>query len=117
MLDWLVIGFGANLRTAPAITGAAALDGVTDPPLAVARRLLIALDRWRAVQDRSGFVPVRLAWLARAQPHGTALVVEDRGVERRGRFAGLDADGALLLDTASGTTRVSHGLVHALEQV
>ena len=116
-LDWLVIGFGANLKVAPAIVGAAALDGAPEPPLAVARRLLVALDHWRAVRDHSGFAPVRLAWLDRAQPRGTALVVEERGVERRGRFAGLDVDGALLLDTERGMMRVPHGLVLAAERV
>lgn len=93
-LDWLVIGFGANLGNAP--EGAAAL-AVPGGAVAVAASVLEGMDRWRRVRVRDGWGPVGAAWLARAHPPGTKLRVRGVGGELGGRFEGLAEDGALLL--------------------
>jgi BirA family biotin operon repressor/biotin-[acetyl-CoA-carboxylase] ligase len=49
-----------------------------------------------------GFAPVREAWLERAGPLGEAISVNAASGPVSGTFAGLDDDGALLLDTADG---------------
>ena len=62
--------------------------------------------------EMEGFAAVRAAWLARAHPAGTALVVRlGDGTRREGRFAGLGAEGALLLDTDEGRLRIVAGEV------
>ena len=110
-LAWMAIGFGANLRARPVLPGVLATaclsEGGCDPvaPEIVAARLLDRLDHWFA-QD---FATVRTAWLGRAHPVGTALVVDGRA----GRFAGLSATGALLLDDAGGQWEVATGQVFA----
>ncbi len=112
--DWLVIGFGANLRQKPDLPGARCLaeaGGIEAMPEPVARVLLQRLDHWFGLGQRDGFAPIRAEWLARAHPPGTILSVEGGGITRSGRFAGLGADGALLLDTSSGLERISTGTV------
>lgn len=111
-LGWLVIGFGANLAERPILPAGRAEPaclaedgGRVVAPEAVADRLLAALDRWMAIP----FADVRTAWLARAHPIGSPLIVD--GVA--GWFAGLSAAGALLLDARDGRREVTTGEVFA----
>lgn len=66
---------------------------------AVAGRFHVWYERWRA----EGFPPLRAAWLMRARGIGETIRVRLAGGDTHGRFAGLDEDGALLLD--NGTRR------------
>lgn len=99
-LDWLVIGFGANLGPAPDLPDrrAAGLDAAAKP-VEIANTLLDRITHWRRVRTLEGFAPVRHAWLARAHPPGTHLRVRAGGAEIAGHFAGLSDDGALLLQS------------------
>lgn len=78
-------------------------DDVVRVREALLRVLARRLASWRA----DGFAPVRAAWLDRAHPVGTRL----RTHAAEGSFAGIDADGALLLDTPKGRVRVVGGEV------
>ncbi len=111
--DWLVIGFGANLSSAPALpdreTACLAQLGPAPDAGVVARRLLDALDAWQAAWHRDGFEAIRAAWLRHAHPPGTALAVELLGVRRSGTFAGLAPDGAMLLSIDGRLERIDAG--------
>ncbi|HEU5319212.1 MAG TPA: biotin--[acetyl-CoA-carboxylase] ligase [Methylomirabilota bacterium] len=67
--------------------------------------VLAAVDGWRARLEREGFAPVRERWRALADTLGRPVRVDD--VE--GTAVDLDADGALLVDTAGGRRRVVAG--------
>lgn len=99
-LDWVVIGFGANLAEAPAIEGraTACLGGKAPAPDRAAIAVLHAMEAWRA----RDFAAVRAAWLARGPAPGTPLGVRGGAGSRRGVYAGLSADGSLLLDSGEG---------------
>ena len=58
---------------------------------------------------RDGFAPVRAAWLAKAGPLGAEVDVRLGDELVRGRFAGLDREGALLLETAAGPRKIVSG--------
>ncbi len=60
---------------------------------------------WR----RDGFEAVRAQWLAKAGPPGLEVDVKLGDEVVRGRFAGMDREGALLLDTAAGLRRIVAG--------
>ena len=60
------------------------------------------MDTW----TEQGFYPIRAAWLARAHPVGTKLRASLGGLTEEGLFAGLDDDGAMLLDTPDGRKRI-----------
>jgi BirA family biotin operon repressor/biotin-[acetyl-CoA-carboxylase] ligase len=108
-----VVGVGVNVLHAPHDApyhvatlagngGLATVDGVRD-------RLLHALDAWLGIWQTQGFAPVRTAWLARTQPPGVALSVTLGTKKVEGTFAGLDIDGALLLETRDGRQRIVSG--------
>ncbi|MGY0485260.1 biotin--[acetyl-CoA-carboxylase] ligase [Endobacter medicaginis] len=110
---FVVIGIGANLAAAPLIApgrtrpgGLGLVDGVD----AVAETLLARLAHWTEIAEDKAFAAIRAAWLERAHALGTPLVVNARdGAARHGRFAGIDAEGALLLDTPGGIERIATG--------
>jgi BirA family transcriptional regulator, biotin operon repressor / biotin---[acetyl-CoA-carboxylase] ligase len=107
-LDWLVIGLGANLSRAPLVpdrlTARLADAGRAAAPESVANAVLEGLRHWHRQRLVEGFEAVRAAWMARAHPLGTRLTVRHAGALIGGTFAGLDADGSLLLQTG-GTLR------------
>jgi BirA family biotin operon repressor/biotin-[acetyl-CoA-carboxylase] ligase len=111
--DAVVVGFGVNLaehpdQTARPSTSFAALGGAPDPVLfleALAESFARWLERWR----HEGLEPIRLRWLARAHPPGTALSTHTAsGAWVEGVFDGLDEGGALRLRLADGTARIVH---------
>lgn len=108
-LDWLVIGIGVNLATAPELPDrrTAAVAQVATPPAAedMARLVLARLSHWRRVRLLEGFAPVRAAWLGHAPALGTQLTLRLGNRSVGGSFAGLGQDGSLLLATG--------GRVHA----
>lgn len=107
MIEWMVIGFGANLVAAPALPDrrTVALAEFAPPPspedLAVA--LLARLAFWRADVARDGGAALRSCWLARAHPLGTALTVD--GGRLAGWFEGIDVEGSLLLRMQDGAVQ------------
>jgi BirA family biotin operon repressor/biotin-[acetyl-CoA-carboxylase] ligase len=105
-----IIGIGLNVleapRNAPYRTatlvgagGIATVDGARDILL---DSLAKHLDAW----TEHGFEPIRTAWLARAHKIGTPLRASIGGRTEEGLFAGLDDDGAMLLDTPDGRKRI-----------
>jgi BirA family biotin operon repressor/biotin-[acetyl-CoA-carboxylase] ligase len=115
----VAIGIGVNLAHHPepeetrwpatsiaAETGSApALDDALD-------ELAGFLDHWLAVFSRDGFDAIRTAWLARADRLGETIDARLPRGTLTGRFAEIDADGALVLETAHGTRRIAAGEVH-----
>jgi len=106
----VVIGIGANLAHAPQVPGreTVALTAFGPAPdrdafaHALAGAFAAELDLWRS----AGLAAVITRWTAAAHPDGTELLVGEPGEQPlAGRFAGLDASGALILLLADGTKR------------
>jgi BirA family transcriptional regulator, biotin operon repressor / biotin---[acetyl-CoA-carboxylase] ligase len=108
--DAQIIGIGVNIleapRNAPYRTttlvgagGIATVDGARDI-------LLESLAKHLSAWSEGGFEEIRTAWLARAHPIGAPLRASLGGRTEEGLFAGLDEDGAMLLDTAEGRKRI-----------
>ena len=115
-----IVGFGANLAAAPAGTqrrvAALADSGAPGEPPAPSL-VLVALSAtfaaWRARWRDEGFAAIRAAWLARATPIGWQASVRIGTDERRGRFAGLAEDGAMLLERDGRVETIHAGDVMA----
>jgi BirA family biotin operon repressor/biotin-[acetyl-CoA-carboxylase] ligase len=110
-----VVGIGINLVSHPSDLERAgtnlAAHGVEVTPRHMLDALADSMDRWLAVWDAGrGFARVRAAWLGHGGRVGESLSVH-AGAERiAGTFAGLDADGALLMrDGAGAERRVTFG--------
>ena len=112
-----IMGIGLNVLEAPsnaaykattvvANGGIASVDGARDILL---DRLGHHLAAWHA----DGFTAIRQQWLNRSYPVGAAIRVNAGGKPIAGHFAGLDDDGALLLDTSQGRERIVAGEVIA----
>lgn len=117
--DATIVGIGLNVLHGPpnnayktttivASGGIASIDWARDI-------LLDRLGSWVSAWEADGFAPIRAAWLDRTYPVGATIRVSTSGDPIEGAFAGLDADGALLLDTATGRRRVVGGSVTAPE--
>jgi len=108
--EHVVMGIGVNVGFAPNLPEmrypGARLGGTVEAAL---ERLTAALAERVAEWRRDGFETVRAQWLARAGPLGLEVDVKLGDEVVRGRFAGMDREGALLLDTAAGPRRIVAG--------
>ena len=102
-----VIGIGLNTASAPKIEGRATTSlaalghavSLKSIVAVLAQAMDIGLRLWN---EGRGFDAVRHHWLDAALPIGTALTVHAGAATAEGRFAGLDTDGALLLQDLGG---------------
>lgn len=105
-LAWVTVGIGVNLLHYPPDTPyqatALAAHGVAVAPEDFAPWLLARFGFWYDRWVAEGFGPVREAWLQRAQGLGQPVVVRLPDGDLHGRFAALDAGGALLLELPDG---------------
>ena len=109
-VEHVVAGIGVNVSFAPQLAEmrypGASLGGSVEAALeGLTRAFAARLAQWR----RDGFGVVREAWLAQAGPLGAEVDVRLGEGLVRGRFAGLDHEGALLLDTADGPRKIVSG--------
>ena len=113
-----VIGIGLNVRLPEAIASAidapaGALDAVM--PFAPSRNLLLAgllegLAEMIETFGQAGFPGFIEEWLARNAHAGQQVrILAEGAAPIEGRCAGVDADGALLLETATGLRRIVSG--------
>lgn len=113
-LDWLAIGCGVNLVNHPPADPAAAhpptslveATGVEVAPEDALTVLAAALARWIEVLNTEGFAPLRDAWLARAARLGERIEARLPRETLTGVFEDMDAEGALVLRTATGARRI-----------
>ncbi len=106
--DRVVVGIGVNLATAPRIDGrsVAGLDARVTPQ-AFAPLLAASMARMIMLWRTSAPEKFARAWLARAHPVGTVLTVHSTADETiSGKFAGIEADGALRLDRGDGREEI-----------
>ena len=109
-VEHVVAGIGVNVSFAPQLAEmrypGASLGGTVEGALeGLTRALATRLAQWR----RDGFGVIREGWLAQAGPLGAEVDVRLGEGLVRGRFAGLDHEGALLLDTADGPRKIVSG--------
>jgi BirA family biotin operon repressor/biotin-[acetyl-CoA-carboxylase] ligase len=109
-VEHVVMGIGVNVGFAPQLPEmrypGAMLGGTVEAALEKLTAAMAArLGQWRG----DGFDTIRRAWLAQAGPIGLDVDVKLGEELVRGRFAGIDRDGALLLDTQSGPRKIVAG--------
>lgn len=109
----VAVGMGVNLQNVSApdhgglpITSVREETGIAIAPEDALAALAGHWHCWRERWD-AGFGPLRDAWMARAAFLGEAIDARLPGETLRGRFAGIDADGALRLQQEGGVRRVA----------
>jgi len=103
----LVIGCGINVAVMPedALYPVTSLrrEGATTSPEELFAHLFVTMAETLAVWDRgAGVAAIIDQWRAAAKGIGEAITVNLPDRSLSGRFAGIDRDGRLLLDTGSG---------------
>ena len=110
-LDWLIVGAGLNVADHPDVTDGyratslRATGARAATPRDMLGRFIAGFAHWRARWHNEGLAVVREAWLARAARLGEEITVRLPKSQLRGRFGGLDENGALLLEMADGSRR------------
>ena len=118
----VVAGLGVNVALPPAslaalsdwprgaIDLATATRGSPPPRARLAARLIDGLADLFASYAESGFAPYRAEWRAADLLNGRRVKLDDAAAPASGIARGIDGDGALLIETASGAhTRVLSG--------
>ena len=113
--DCVIVGVGINVANAPHLEdretialadlpGGQVVDAQT-----VMQALAQSFDHWLARWREGGSPAINKAWLERAHPIGTSLLVSTGPDSRQqGHFLGLDGDGALILEREDGTSQLIH---------
>lgn len=109
--DVVIIGVGVNVsqrefpgELASRATSIALEGGLCDPETLLAA-VLETVARWRDRLERDGFEPLRARWMELSAMVGQRVSVD--GVV--GTALGLDDEGALLIETGTGSARVFAG--------
>jgi BirA family biotin operon repressor/biotin-[acetyl-CoA-carboxylase] ligase len=110
LVEAVVVGIGVNIASFPAelpyratSLAASGAPGEVEAVLEVlAERLLFWYERWR----REGFMPIRRRWLDFATGLGGPVEVRLPRETLTGRFAALDATGALDIELPDGRRRL-----------
>ncbi len=112
----ICLGFGVNIVSHPEgmdYPTARLGDVMENPPAPV--EFVGRLDETFAARlaqwTTSGFAPVRTDWLSRANGLGAEITVRAPHGPIAGVFRGIDAEGALLLETAEGVINVRAGAI------
>jgi BirA family biotin operon repressor/biotin-[acetyl-CoA-carboxylase] ligase len=107
-IDWLVAGIGLNVAHHPdhahyPATSLHAINKALPPLKAILDLLLERFSYWKNMLLEQGVNPVHEAWLAVAEKGHLTVRLPNQTIE--GAFAGLDADGNLILQSADGTKK------------
>ncbi len=109
-VEHVVLGIGLNVAFAPSLPEmrypGATLGGTVGSAV---EGLTAGLARWLAEWRKHGFDTIRAGWLDRAGPLGAEVDVKLGDELVRGAFAGMDREGALLLETPAGPRRIVSG--------
>lgn len=114
-----VLGFGVNVAAVPIVPDrpvtSLAAHGVSATVSEVRCHLDTALrNGFSRLARPDGFDALKYEWLRFAPPVGSQISVTSETGEIAGRFAGLDDDGALLMEDDRGVlSRISYGDVSA----
>lgn len=115
-----LIGIGINVASAPDVADrevtCLAECGCSLDAGALLELLVARMAHWLAIWEApDGFTAIRAAWAARAMSLGRSLEIKTHDGPVAGTFAGLDHDGALLIDLPHvGRRRFTFGDVSIL---
>lgn len=114
--DWLAVGIGINLANFPSGTEFPATSlaqlGLAPPSPQEALTVLAArFAHWYDTWMKTGFEPIREAWLARAAGLGKPIRARLPHETREGVFEGIDQSGALLLNEQGSVRPIAAGEV------
>jgi BirA family biotin operon repressor/biotin-[acetyl-CoA-carboxylase] ligase len=116
-LDWLAIGIGVNLLSAPsacevemgAVRPVSVLQETRQilPPEELLLWLAVHFDIYAKLMSERGFDPIRRLWLKQAAKLGEQITAKTGTTVTQGVFETLDPDGHLVLRTPAGLQTIA----------
>ena len=122
-VHWVVVGVGVNVNARPEdfppelrgeATSLLIERGEAAPRALFLAACLTSLEDWYDRHAEGGLAPVLQAWRERSVTLGRQVSVRTDEGELTGTAVDLDADGALLVETAAGVRRIHSGDVALL---
>lgn len=122
ILEWLVLGFGLNIYSAPRVEGReiGCLGEFIQEGLPTASKVATKVKEYLTywikclIQGKKSFI--RDAWLQRSLPLDTSLIVNQGNCSYKGIYKGIDESGFLLLQTETALKCFSAGELFCLGQ-
>jgi len=116
-VDWVVVGCGVNLKQHPKQTRFPATSIMREFGMVVEVKKFIdcylnKLLEWYRLWVSQGFSPVRSAWLAMAYNLNKEVLVKVGDQNIVGSFQDLDEEGALIIKTVDGFSKINAGEVY-----
>lgn len=120
VIDWLAVGIGVNLASAPsamdlpdsAVPPISLAEAGPDPAIPLTPEELLShlaegMARWNRMLTDHGFDPLRRLWLQRAARLGETITARTSRDSWTGIFETVDESGHLVLRTAAGVQRIA----------
>ncbi len=120
--NYLVVGVGVNIVAAPQCDNilypvvSLKQAGVITDRTAFLHAFVRAYDRNLDCWKSEGFAPIRENWLKHAKNLGAGITVNMEKERKTGKFAGVDENGVLLLETPSGIEKIYAGDIFYLKE-
>lgn len=118
--DYLVAGIGVNIAAAPQIEGlvypaqSLADLGFETDRVSLLKAYLQTFDADYELWREQGFETIRARWLDKAKNLGKEILVRMNNGEKKGVFAGVDENGALLLKCGENIEKIYAGDIFCL---
>ncbi len=120
--DYMIIGIGVNIAAAPAIERpvypATSLyeAGIKTDRLAFLRKYLEIWDKTVNIWQQQGFENIRREWLNNVKGLNEEISVTMDNIIKKGKFSGVDDNGALLLEQQGVMTKIMAGDVFYMKE-
>lgn len=108
-LDYIAVGMGMNIFNKPDL--ATSLNDLANQPVYINKirdGFLTELSHYYALWQEKGFAPILELWLKQAHGLNAPMTARLPNDEFKGVFKTVREDGALVLETASGTQKIIH---------
>ena len=113
-LEYLIVGFGVNVKVSPEYATNMKLLGNKQPFRDIKKHLIDNFEKFYTLWLEEGFGRIGDLWLRNAAYIGEKIRVNLPEKELEGIFRGLTPTGELILETADGERLISSGEVYAL---
>lgn len=113
-LDYLIVGFGINVKKSPKYATNMKDLGSTENFDKIKTKLLDEFSKYFDIWLENGFGKISSLWLKNAAGLGEKLIANLPEKQIEGIFQGLTPNGELILDTSEGEKIISSGEVHAI---
>ena len=112
---YMIVGIGVNIAASPKVENDVyQITSLAEADINITAQDFLPLFMDSFSQNLSllqakGFAVLRVEWLKNAKNFGKEIIIRQNGSEEKGRFAGIDDNAALLMETPLGIKKIWAG--------